>query len=214
MRIQRIPTGLLSANCYLIETQHSLVMVDPGGSADVLIEAIEKSRKRLEAVLLTHSHFDHILALPAISRRFGDFHLGIHALEKNQVSEPGIRRFLSDADPSLLSLIGEDFSFPKVTHELHDHDVVTDASLLVLHTPGHSPGSVCLYSREQGFLFCGDTLFRGTVGRTDLPGGNTAQLMQSIQQQLLPLDEETAVYPGHGESTTIGYEKRTNRFLS
>ena len=164
MLIQRIPTGLLSANCYLIETRQSLVLVDPGGSSDILIEAVRRTRKRLEAVLLTHSHFDHILALPALSRRFGDFHLGIHTLEKDQVSESGIRRFLSDADPSLLSLIGEDFSFPPVTHELHDNDVVTDASLLVLHTPGHSPGSICLYSREEGFLLCGDTLFRGTVG--------------------------------------------------
>ncbi len=213
MRIQTIPSGLLAANCYLIETRHAVVLIDPGGSPGRIIDAVERTRKDLDAVLFTHSHFDHILALPAISRRFGEVLVGIHPLETDQVSEHGIRRFLSSADPSLLNLIGTDFAFPRVTQELTDGLVVTEAALTVLHTPGHSPGSICLYSREEGILFSGDTLFRGTVGRTDLPGGDPHTLVQSIQKQLLSLDEKTAVYPGHGENTTIGYERRNNPFL-
>ena len=213
MRIKRLPVGLLGTNCYLIELEKTLVLVDPGGSAEQITRQVNRIGKPVVSILLTHGHFDHILAIPALCRTFADIPVFIHPSEAEKVSEKGIREFLSHADPALLSGIREDFAFPSHILPLTDGSVVSDAELLVLHTPGHSPGSTCLYSREEGVLFSGDTLFKGTVGRTDLPGGDMETLLASIEKQLLPLDEETAVYPGHGEDTTILQEKRSNPFL-
>ncbi len=213
MKIDCIPAGILNTNCYLIEREEDILIVDPGGSADELISRIDRTGKPLTAILLTHSHFDHILAVPPLMKRYDQASLMIHAAETYQLSREGIHRFLSQADPALLQYIGEDFDFPEVTKALVHGDIICDGLFRVVHTPGHSPGSVCYYSESEGVLCSGDTLFRGTVGRSDLPGGDASTLMSSIKEQLLPLSEETAVYPGHGEATTLSVEKQHNPFL-
>ncbi len=214
MTIERLQVGLLGTNCYIIETEKSVVVVDPGGSAHDIITEVKRIGKPVSSLLLTHGHFDHILAIGALCHTFGDIPVYVHKNDEAKVSEKEVRSFLSAAAPSLLQELGDDLAFPSCFEALEDGSVVSDAELKVLHTPGHSGGSVCFYNEKAGILFSGDTLFKGTVGRTDLPDGSTETLLRSIHEQLLPLDEETAVYPGHGEASTLSQEKLYNPFLN
>lgn len=206
MIIETLPVGLLQANCYLVgcEVTRQAAVIDPGGDPQVILAAAQRRELSIAYVLNTHGHFDHMDANAAIVEATGAT-LAIHPLDVPLLEASG--------GAALFGLRGH--ASPAPSQELHDGDEIEVGKLRfeVLHTPGHTPGHVCLYEAEQGVLFDGDVLFRRGVGRADLPGGNWGQLLNSIRQVLFALPEETVVYSGHGPPTTIGEEKRLNPWL-
>ena len=196
-----IPVGPLAVNCYMIfdEKSKKLLVIDPGDDADLIISAAESYPYESAAILLTHAHVDHIGALPEVKKALNaEFvYLGQGDEELYRSPENHILPYL----PPVANL-------PVTTAQL---DL---PGLTLLLTPGHSAGGSCFYFPEQKLVISGDTLFAGSVGRTDLPGGSFAVLEKSIREKLLTLPEDTFVYPGHGPRTTIGNEKRSNPYLS
>lgn len=198
--------GPLACNCYIVgdETSKHAIVIDPGGDADVLAEVIAGKELIVVAIVATHAHFDHIIAAERL-----------RALT-------GAPFYLHDADRVLLDwmqtsgrlFLGVELPPPPdVDRSAAEGEVLTagDARLEVLHTPGHSPGSITLVSENA--IFSGDTLFAGSVGRTDLPGGDTSLLLRVIAEKLFAFDDELVVHPGHGPPTTVGEERRFNPFL-
>lgn len=206
MKMASLPTGPLEVNCYLVGCENSgkAAVIDPGGNVDSIMALLRQLDLTLTMVINTHGHFDHIGANRALLDKTG-CELLIH-----QNDAPLLQRAAEHAASFGLSAS----SSPEPTRLLHDGDIITvgELSLRVIHTPGHSPGGICLHVEDC--LFVGDTLFSGSIGRTDLPGGNHQQLISNIKEKLLCLADETKVYPGHGPATTIGREKRDNPFLA
>ncbi len=198
--------GPLETNCYLIgdPTTSGCIIVDPAADAGYILDTISREGWTPEKIILTHGHYDHIGALAEIVER-----TGLPAL-----IHPDDREMLTDPGKSLAALMDVQHCFTGEIIPLQDGDVISlgGKELRVLHTPGHTRGSVCLLARD--FLLSGDTLFCRSVGRSDLPGGNSCQLVNSINSKLMVLDENLAVFPGHGPATSIGEEKRENPFLS
>jgi len=198
--------GPLQTNCYIVgceETKEGAI-IDPGGDAKRILAEVGQLGLKIKYVINTHGHFDHTLA------------------NKEVVKATGARLAIHSADAPMLTKGGGAFFFGIMGKASPPADVILDEGqvltlgeieLKVLHTPGHSPGSVCLYSEEESVLFDGDVLFNMGMGRYDLPGGDYRVLMESIQR-LLALPDETTVHPGHGPATTIGRERRSNPFLS
>ena len=206
MIIVTLPVGMIQTNCYIAgcpETREG-VIIDPGGHPERILAEVERQGLTIKYVLDTHAHFDHTDANGAIVRTTGA-PLALHPLDLPLLkSSGGAAMFGLQADPS-----------PLPDLELQDGDELEVGTLCfkVLHTPGHTPGHVCFYEQDQGVLFDGDVIFYRSIGRTDLPGGNYQQMMDSIQRVLLALPEETVVYSGHGPATSIGDEKRLNPWL-
>ena len=197
MNIQTLTLGPLATNCYLVRADESsrAVIIDPAANSKRLLAALEEQGLTLEAILLTHAHFDHIGAL------------------KNLRAATNARVYIGEADKDDPSRMCHDLL--TYTDTYRDGDFVTAGGLRfqVLATPGHTPGHVSLYAPQAKAVFTGDTLFRESIGRTDLPGGDYSWIMRSILERLIPLGDETEVYPGHGESTTIGHESLYNPFV-
>jgi hydroxyacylglutathione hydrolase len=204
--VETLPVGLIQTNCYVIgceETGEGAIL-DPGGHPDRILAAVDRHNLTVKYILNTHAHFDHTEANGEIVRATGA-PLAIHPLERPLLEAAGgAALFGLRADPG-----------PPPDLELADGDELEIGTLCfqVLHTPGHTPGHVCFYEPEEKVLFDGDVLFRRGVGRADLPGGNWQQLLDSIRRVLFALPDETVVYSGHGEATTIGEEKRLNPWL-
>lgn len=206
MKIEQIPLGPLQTNCYLLTNDNShCLIIDPGDNGEKLIEYIESKHMKPQGILLTHTHSDHIGAVDLLRDHF-QVEVYVHEQENS---------WLQDSTLNGSYLMGRPFSVREA-----DHLFTTDASYQVgdfhfqlLVTPGHSPGGVSFYFSEQQLVFTGDALFQGSIGRTDLPGGNHGQLIKNIKEKLFVLKDETTVFPGHGSSTTIGIEKETNPFL-
>lgn len=206
------PVGDLQANCYLVgcpRTREAAV-VDPGGDAPRILDTLERAGLAPRWILATHGHPDHVAA----ARELQDRTNARFAIHPDDI--PLIER-MEEAS----AWLGVPFAgVPGVGGALTDGAEISvgDLRLRVLHTPGHSPGSVCLLVEAPagagGRLLTGDTLFAGSIGRTDLPGGDGRRLLRSIHERLLALPDETPVLPGHGPETTIGEERRTNFFLS
>lgn len=199
MKYERIVVGDLAVNCCLLyDEERNAVVIDPGDDADRLIAYIRKENLRIQAILLTHVHFDHIQAVRELQAETGA------SLCVHEADVPA----LTDATYSMV-MTPYDLSADRV---LHDGDVIKNGKLIltVLHTPGHTRGSVCYQCGTT--LFAGDTLFAGSIGRTDFAGGDFTAMRQSLAR-LAQLSDDIRVVPGHGEETTIGYEKRTNPFL-
>ncbi len=206
MIIVPMPVGLIQTNCYVVgcpETEVGAV-IDPGGHPQRILAEVEKHELMLKYVLNTHAHFDHTDANGALVEATGAT-LALHAADQPLLEQAG--------GAALFGLEAE--ASPPPTLELHDGDELAVGNLRfrVLHTPGHTPGHVCFYEPDEGVLFDGDVLFRRGIGRTDLPGGSYQQLMDSIRRVLFALPDETVVYAGHGQPTTIGEEKRLNPWL-
>lgn len=197
--------GVMGANCYIVscpETKKAAV-IDPGADAENLHRWILEKGYQVEYILLTHGHFDHIEAVGDL-REFFQAKVGIHE---------GDAAMLTDGQKNLSRLVGRAFDTKAADFLLEDGQVlnVGNLSITVLATPGHTLGGVCFLTSEG--LLSGDTLFEGSIGRTDFPGGSYEQLLAGVEKKLLILPEETRVYPGHGSETTIGREKRENPFL-
>ncbi|WP_276949552.1 MBL fold metallo-hydrolase [Enterocloster lavalensis] len=204
LRIKTCVLGAVSTNCYILYNCASkeAVIVDPGDNAPYIMNKCRELDVKPVAVALTHGHFDHILAVPELSR---SFHVPVYA---SAVEDAML------ADTSL-NLSGTCDSEPTSFHAdelLRDGQEFTLLGLnwKLIATPGHTAGSACYYIADEGVLLAGDTLFADSYGRTDLPTGSSAQLVESILDKLFILPEDTMVYPGHGDPTTIGHEKQFN----
>lgn len=195
--------GILETNCYLVGcgTGKTGVIIDPGDESQRIIEQCKATGIKPEMILLTHGHIDHTNAAGELRDYFGCTVL-CHALDEGMVASAGSGIWGLERRPC------------QVDRTISDGEVVTvgGIGLEVIHTPGHTKGSVCF--KLDRILFSGDTLFRGSIGRTDLPGGSEEEIFKSLKQRLAMLDPDIIVYPGHGPSTTIGYERAHNPFLT
>ena len=207
MKIETMVLGEVRTNCYLLiqeETKEALV-VDPADRADVIIRKAREEGVTLKAMLLTHGHGDHILAVADLKRELG---LKVYAAQEEL-------ELLGNPDWNLSkALFGAAVTVePDVL--LFDGQEFTEAGLKIrmLSTPGHTPGGCCYYLPKEQVLFSGDTLFSGSIGRTDFPGGSLSTLVRSVKENLLVLPEDVKVYPGHEEMTTIGHEKKYNPYM-
>jgi len=205
MNIESVIVGPLETNCYLVSCPRTLAcaVVDPGAEPDRIIAAVRRLGLKPALILNTHGHFDHVGANRDIKDAF-DIPLAIHALDNPMLELAGRLE---------MSFVLEVKDSPPADFFLQDKAriPVGESQLEVLHTPGHSPGSVCLLG--DGFLLSGDTLFYEGVGRTDLPGGSDRDLKSSLRSKILVLPPETRVLPGHGPRTTVGQEIVSNPFL-
>jgi glyoxylase-like metal-dependent hydrolase (beta-lactamase superfamily II) len=206
VNVVAIPNGQFVENCYLVvdETTAECAVIDPGEAAGLILHKIEALGVRPVAIWLTHAHLDHVLGVPRVKEATGA-PVWLHPAD----------RALYDGVPEQARWFGlEAEPLPPPDREYRGGDTVRLGAieLAVRHTPGHSPGSVCLVA--PGVVFGGDVLFAGSIGRTDLPGGDYDTLIKSIERELLVLPDETIVYSGHGPETTVGHERRTNPFLT
>lgn len=207
MNLKQIPLGPLQANCYLLfNEKKECVIFDPGFDGERLIEYMKQEGFKPIAVLLTHAHFDHIGAVEEVRSHWG-IPVYIHELEKDWLMDPSLN---GSARYPMEPISGRpaDHLFTK-----EEKVEIGPFTLELLETPGHSPGSLSYYIKEMGSILSGDALFSGGIGRTDLPGGDHATLIESIHQKLFTLPDDTVVFPGHGLSTTIETEKTSNPYL-
>lgn len=216
MRVTGFPAGMFQTNCYVVSADDGgpCFVVDPGQDAAAPLYAfLDESGLTPAAVLLTHGHLDHMWDATPVCEKF-DVPLYVHPDDRHMLTDPA-----SGIGPMLAPLIANShFHEPATVIELAHGERVSVAGIDVgvAHTPGHTRGSV-VFSVDEGtqrILFSGDTLFAGSIGRSDLPGGNHEQLIASIAEHVLCFGDETAVLPGHGESTTIGTERSSNPFLT
>ncbi len=205
MFFKAIHVGNLQTNCYILgckETKECLV-IDPGDEGERILNIIEQEGYKLEKVINTHGHWDHIGA---------NFYLKSKTNAKIYIHEDDAA-FLRDENLSLMSWVAKGEKTVDADEILKDGDTIKLGllNLKVIHTPGHTPGGISL--QVKNLLFTGDTLFAGSIGRTDLPGGDYDEIIKSLKTKLAPLDDNLEVYPGHGPKTTLGYEKSNNPFF-
>lgn len=203
--IKKLEVGPIMANCYILgcESTKQAAVIDPGDDADRILMELAKSELKVKYLINTHGHFDHVSANKRMKNATGA-QIAIHPEDEPMFNE-------LSRSAQMFGLSSE--NSPPADIHLNDGDEISfgEITLKVIHTPGHSKGGISLYTK--GHLFAGDTLFAGSIGRTDLAGGDYDTLISSIKEKLLILDEETIVYTGHGPETTIGNEKRMNPFL-
>ena len=207
MKIENFVLGPVGTNCYIVSNEGTkeCFLVDMAACPPELVNHIKNSGLTVKAVLLTHGHFDHIMGL---DRFLEEFPAPVYACaaEKELLESPQLN--------SSSGMLGQPYTF-------HGAQYVKDGDLLgmagmkiqVIQTPGHTIGGCCYYIADEQTLFSGDTLFRASIGRTDLPTGSMGALVRSVKEKILVLPDETRVYPGHMEETTVGYEKKYNPFL-
>lgn len=205
MTIESFVVGPLDNNVYLVvdDATGKAAIIDPGIESESILESIGEQQWELVYVINTHGHFDHIYADAYYQAETGA------ALLIHEADVPALSAQIRQAE--WFGVMAPTIPTPDQLLSDGDQIAIGETVFTVLHTPGHSPGGICLYS--GGVLFSGDTLFAGSVGRTDMPGGDYEALMRSIRNKLLPLPDATAVYPGHGSGTTIGVERARNPFL-
>ena len=210
--VQAFTFNPFQENSYvLFDESRECIVIDPGcyekGEQNTIKKLIENNKLKPVKLINTHCHIDHVLGNRFVADTW-NVDLEIHELDlvvlksvKDYCKAYGFERYEESPKPSFFLKEGEQIKFGK-------------SNLDVLFTPGHAPGHIVLHQKEQGFIIAGDVLFHNSIGRTDLPGGDYDTLIKSIQQKLMPLSDETIVYCGHGPSTTIGYEKTNNPFLT
>lgn len=204
--IQQFVVGAVATNCYLVfhkDTKEGFV-VDPGGEPERIQGAVKKNGVKLQGILLTHGHFDHVEAAHIFHETY-QVPVYVHQQEQKTLEDPNINMSVMMGQPKVYE--AQEF--------LKDEQMIEMAGfqIRVLFTPGHTQGGCCYYMPEENILFSGDTLFCGSIGRTDFPGGSSATLVRSIGEKLLGLPEQTQVLPGHDVRTTIEQERIYNPFL-
>ena len=204
---ETFPVGLFQCNCTILgdEVSREAIVVDPGDGLPQILQRLARHALTVKQILITHAHIDHIMGAQKLKEITGA------PIFYNQQDLPLVA--MMDEQATWLGIEAPDVRPPDA--DLPDGQAVQfgGVSSQILTTPGHTQGSVCLYLREESLLLAGDTLFAGSVGRTDLPGGNARQLIRSIHEKLLQLPDETVVIPGHGRSTTVQRERRQNPYL-
>jgi hydroxyacylglutathione hydrolase len=204
MIVYTFQLGPMQANCYILECEktRSAIVIDPGDEADVILDIISDRKLKLEFIINTHGHIDHISANNELKKKTSA-KLCIHRLDADLIVDP---------QKNLSSFIGKPISSLPPDRILEDGDIIESGTikLKVIHTPGHSPGGICLLADDA--IFTGDLLFAGGIGRYDFPGSSYDQIMESLKK-VIELGDDLIVYPGHGFNTTIGEEKETNPFL-
>jgi glyoxylase-like metal-dependent hydrolase (beta-lactamase superfamily II) len=207
MEIKRLVLGLVRTNCYIVYTEDTkkAVIIDPAADSRRITEEISALGVTPEAILLTHGHFDHMLAAESLRNGY-QIPVCVHKADAELLKHPELN--CSEAFLHMSYSLSAD-------EELEDGQSLCflDGALTVISTPGHTEGSCCYYAKNENILFSGDTLFQGSVGRTDLPTGRAAKLSASIREKLLVLPEDTLVLSGHGDQTTIGEEKQYNPYV-
>lgn len=208
MIVKKLEVGSFLSNCFIVgskETRKGMI-IDPGADADLILNTVRKLGLSIVLIVATHIHIDHVSALVQVKEATQADYVA-HEAEDFLRNSPEFNR-------SLRSIMGGlPGSIPKPDRLVRDGDVIEVGNLqfTVLHTPGHSPEGICL--QGQGVVFCGDTLFNLSIGRTDFPGCSHTQLMNSINTRLMNLPDETKVFCGHGPETTIGFERQRNPFV-
>jgi hydroxyacylglutathione hydrolase len=216
MIIEQLIVGPFETNCFVLhksaisaaggpKADTDCVIIDAGIEPAPLIGYLQKNQLNPVAVILTHGHIDHTAGLDSLLTNWPHIKIYIHCLDEPMLAGKN----------NLAELVGMPARKIKADCLLEDGQIIELAGIMfvVLHTPGHTPGGICLYSSDEQTAFVGDTLFAGSVGRTDFPGGDEKQLLNSIKEKLLNLPGSTKVYPGHGPATTIANEKKHNPFL-
>ena len=202
-----LPVGMLQCNCSIFgdEQTREAIVVDPGDEISRVLELLEQHGLKVKAIVITHAHIDHIGGAQKLKKATGaPVYMNSNDVELQQMMDMQAGWLgTSTPEPVAIDQAARD----------GDRLVMGATEFHVLHTPGHTQGSISLWIPSENKLVAGDTLFRDSIGRTDLPGGNGRQILRSIHDKLMPLPDETVVIPGHGENTTIGREKRYNMFL-
>jgi hydroxyacylglutathione hydrolase len=209
MKWQQLPLGSIQTNCYIVENKEkNCLIIDPGGEAKKLTNLLNSRGLKPIAVLLTHAHFDHIGAVDEVRGAY-KIPVYLHKQEEKWLGDPML-------NGSQFFPVIEAMRITPADHLLTKEGPmkIGNFEFDIFHTPGHSPGSVSFYFEKDGFVISGDALFQGSIGRTDLPGGNQSQLLKSIHDKLLTLPEDTYVLSGHGPVTTIADEMDSNPFLN
>ncbi|HLR42441.1 MAG TPA: MBL fold metallo-hydrolase, partial [Pseudogracilibacillus sp.] len=206
MEIQTLSLGPLGTNCYIVSNQGDCVIIDPGGDAHIVTKYVTDNALDVKAILLTHAHFDHIGAVDELRKHY-EVDVYLHEAEESWLVDANLNRSAA--------FMGSSYHIETAKPE----QILTEGPLTigtitceVVHTPGHSPGSVSFIFADAKFTVSGDVLFQQSIGRTDLPGGDMQVLAKSIVHKLYTLSDDFIVYPGHGPSTSIGSEKQRNPF--
>lgn len=207
MKIEKFLTGIISTNCYLVSNEETkeAVLVDPPAVPRNLVSHIQEEGLTVKAILLTHAHFDHIMGIDKVIELYGEMPVYVEESDLELLHTPKLNES---------TIYTNGYSYPG-GDVIHDGDVLhlIGYDFKVIHTPGHTQGGVCYYVESNGVLFSGDTLFCGSVGRSDFATSSTSALIRSIREKLFLLPDETIVYPGHMGATTIENEKMNNPFV-
>ena len=207
MKVEKFATGILGTNTYLVinEETKQAVVVDPAALPKRLKEYIAENELKMEAVLLTHAHFDHIMGVHLFEEEYGVSDIYVHENDAPMMEDPSL---------NLSNVYTRGYTYSKYTC-IRDKQILKHAGyeFQVIHTPGHTAGGVCYYVEEAGMVFSGDTLFRASIGRSDFKTSSTEALLSSVKDKLFLLPDETIVFPGHMSATKIGYEKVNNPFV-
>lgn len=199
------------------ETTRQAICIDPGDEAERIVETLERHNLNLQAIALTHAHLDHVGGVAALKKLKPNAKINLHKADEFMYTDLSEQPAWIGIPRSQWTALGFDFEEPPPVDEYWTDGQTYDVGELrfkVLHCPGHTPGHVVLYEPKERKVFVGDVLFAGSIGRTDLPGGSTEQLLSSIKNKLLTLDDDVTVFSGHGPLTTIGEERLTNPFLT
>ncbi len=209
MIIKKLVVGFLETNCYIVgcEQTKKAFIVDPGAESSRIIKEVRLKHLNPEYIINTHGHGDHIGANKNIKQEFGDLKIAVHANDKDM---------LIDASKNLSADFAMNYVSPSADLVLNGGEIIEvgDLQLEILLTPGHTPGGISIFIKKEKAVFTGDALFRGSVGRTDLPSSSGADLIRAIKEKLMVLDSGVVLYPGHGPDSTIGKERESNPFFA
>lgn len=196
--------GIYNSNCYILSNNKDAVIIDAGVNGDIIKKYLDEFNLKAEIVLLTHGHFDHIFYANDLKEKLG-VKVFIHEADEDMLYNPNLNLSTSWEKTISLSKVDRTLKNGERLNAIHKE-------FEIIHTPGHSKGGICI--KVDDILFSGDTLFNMSIGRTDLAGGDMDELFSSIEERLWILDNDTKVYPGHGTSTTIGWQKHNNPFFT
>lgn len=205
LKIGRMVLGVCATNCYFLyrEGESDVIVVDPADKGDQIYSALAAKDFVVKGILFTHGHFDHIWGANKLRELSG---AKIYALDEEKA-------LCEDASVNLSAQFGRSYTAAADVYVRDGEEItIADMTCKVIATPGHTVGSCCFYFEEAGFLVCGDTIFEESVGRTDFPTGSSSRLIRSIKEKIFVLPDETKLYPGHGDSTTVEHEKMYNPF--